>query len=240
MAEDDGVVDDIAMCLSQAKSPKNLCSLLGMDNHPVVMDANADKAHPWCACFREVIYHSDNYSLFVQQAPEIELVNHLGDVVAFPPPIVEDTIAGTLEKLAAIEHMITRFNDEGSDVFSCNAPDGCISSLRSMLSQDDQMTFADLSGLGIGDVSASGHIVPGSHSNSYRFDLRARFHYRFQNIERGTIDYPQHYTQHHRKINACGGSVLHRRQKHLWGRFCRRHKTLPLHVLSLQPQRHDS
>ena len=106
MAEDDDVGDEIAMCLSQAQSPKNRCSLLGMDHHLVVMDAHAEKAHSWCACFREVIYHSDNYSLFVQQAPEIELVNHLGDVVAVPPPIVEDTIAGTLEKFGAIEHMI--------------------------------------------------------------------------------------------------------------------------------------
>ena len=130
-----------------------------MDLHPVVMDAHAEKAHSWCACFREVVYHSDNSLICVQQAPEIELVNNLGDVVPAPPPFVGDTIAGTLENLAAIEHMIVRFNDEGSDIFSCNAPDGCISSLQSMLSQDDQMTFADLSDLGIGDVSASSHIA---------------------------------------------------------------------------------
>ena len=77
-------------------------------------------------------------------------------VVPAPPPISEDTIADSLWKFAAIEHLVLGFKQQESLICSCTAPMGCVESLQAVLSQDEQMDFADLSDLGVGDVSASG------------------------------------------------------------------------------------
>ena len=156
MRTDDEATDEIAKCLSEAPNPRALVSALGMDDHPVIKEMLAEKMHAWCHMSREVVYHSDQHSLFHQPPPEIEMVDHTAQVAPAPVPMVENTISESLVKLAAIEHLVLGFRQQQEIIYSCTAPMGCIASLQAVLSQDEQMDFADLSGFGVGDVSASG------------------------------------------------------------------------------------
>ena len=112
MRRSDVIVDEIARCLSAAKSPKELISALGMDSHPIIEEMKRQSRHPWDGMYREVLYHSDQHSLFRQRPPEIEYHDHMARVVPAPPPISEDTIADSLWKFAAIEHLVLGFKQQ--------------------------------------------------------------------------------------------------------------------------------
>ena len=169
MRNNNVVVDELAICLAEVQNPKLALSALGMGAHPLVQKMLEEKAHAWHPMYREILYHSDQYSLFRQPPPDIEFLDHMACVVPGPPPVSEASIHDSLWKFAAIEHLVLGFREHQTQIYSCTAPMGCIASLQAVLSQDEQMDYADLSELCVGDVSASGILFPSMYLSVHLF-----------------------------------------------------------------------
>lgn len=67
--DDEAGFKELCDLIAEARNPKHLVSLLGLEAHPAL----ADIAHAWDPAFQKVIYRADAYSLHSMQIPKLRL-----------------------------------------------------------------------------------------------------------------------------------------------------------------------
>ena len=137
----DNATMSLADCLHTARNPRTVIARLGLSSHPSlkVTAAKGEDHHSWDRVFREVVYCSDDYTMFHQQPPEITLNYSVcgNDAGEAPVAVMQSSFFARLLRFFAAEMLHRRFTelsgDETMPVFALPVRNGCIRSLQDLV-----------------------------------------------------------------------------------------------------------